>query len=155
MTGQCWRNSILCKISLKQVTDLRARETQERGKGFSNALFFFYSSRRYSSPGRSTRKQRQADDRGDEVRDLTSKSSSEYRTLFLWKRRGAGGEKKASMTTPRPPQNSLDLSVFVDLSVPLFSNKRTANIHRLPNMIQTFIYKCHGKKRQIVQPIST
>lgn len=46
-------------------------------------------------------KQRQADDRRvGEVRDLTSKSSSEYRTLFLWKRRGARGEKKASMTAP-------------------------------------------------------
>lgn len=31
---------------------------------------------------------------GDEVRDLTSKSSSEYRTLFLWKRRGQGERRK-------------------------------------------------------------
>lgn len=51
----------------------------------------------------------------DEVRDLTSKSSSEYRTLFLWKGWGVGGEKKASMITP--------LCLSLGLSVLLFEQQ--------------------------------
>lgn len=75
---------------------------------------------------------------GDRVQDLTSKSSSEYRTLFLWKRRGQGGEKTASMTTPQPLESLGDANLFVDFTVPLFSQKSRANLLWLLNMIQIF-----------------
>lgn len=85
---------------------------------------------------------------GHGVRDLTSKSSSEYRTLFLWRGWGQGERRKHQW-----PRLNLSISVCVDLLAPLFNNKRRANMHRLPNMIQIFL-QCQGKKL-IIQSIST
>ena len=106
------------------------------GRGRSTAV----SSTSYSNPGESTKKkkkkQRRADDAGGEggkVRDLTSKSSSEYRTLFLWKGWGLEGEKKASMITP--------LCLSLGLSVPLFGHSRTDK-HWLPDMALVFFKRC-------------
>lgn len=114
-----------------------------RREGFSNA---FCSSMRYSSPGRSTRKQRQADDRGRGPRSyLEVQLRVPY--SFPLEEEGAGGEKKASMTTPRPLLNfrPLYLNLSVDVSVPLLSNKRRANMHWLPNMIQIFLQMSRQK----------
>lgn len=61
-----------------------------RREGFSNA---FCSSMRYSSPGRSTRKQRQADDRG--VRsDILPRSPAQSTVLFSSGRGRGQGERR-------------------------------------------------------------
>lgn len=89
---------------------------------------------------------------GGEVRDLTSKSSSEYRTLFLWKRRGQGERRKHQWPTLDQLLNCLNLfeEIFQwQLSGTgrgLMCTGRPAR-YRHP-------YKCHGKK-EIIQSIST
>lgn len=85
---------------------------------------------------------------GDEVRDLTSKSSSEYRTLFLWKGWGQGERREHQW--PRLHLRPLCLNLCVDLSAPLFGNKRRTNTHWLPNMIQIFLQTSRKKANNSV-----
>lgn len=108
-------------------------------EGFSNA---FSSSMRYSSPGRSTRKQRQAD---DGVRSEILPRSPAQSTVLFSSGRGGGRGREESIND-HPSTNSIS-SISVDLSVPLFSYKRGANMHRLPNMIQTFLQMSWQKSR--------
>lgn len=103
-----------------------------KGGGFSDA---FLSSKRYANPGESTRKQKQADGGGWGPRSYL-KVQLRVPYSFPLEEEGAGGEKKASLTSPRPLNfKLLYLSVSVVLSEPLFSNKR----HWLPSTTHTFL----------------
>lgn len=96
-----------------------------RREGFSNA---FCSSMRYSSPGRSTRKQRQADD-GVDRSEILPRSPAQSTVLFSSGRGGGRGREESINDQPSTiTELKTSISdVSVDLSAPLFSDKRRAS----------------------------
>lgn len=81
------------------------------------------------------------------VQDLTSKSSSEYRTLFLCKRRGPKGREEGINIHPLV----LICSSDPHLGVTSFQKQKRANMFWFPNARQIF----HKKRRRIILSIST
>lgn len=76
-------NSSRCKKGCGEVQQFGGWEGNVEVRGSSDALSDPLSVTQVLAEAQESRGRLMAEE--DEVRDLTSKSSSEYRTLFLWK----------------------------------------------------------------------